>query len=200
MIKFLLLTLTFLYSSDNRSGYYLPVKTNDRLSVNSITLTSIGQFGLIRKERPGVPSHYHTGIDIKRPGKNYQDEPIFPIYEGVIISVRKDGPYAQIIIEHGRSNKFWTAYEHVAGIRVRLHEQVTPDLPIARFMNRNELNKYGWQFDHFHFEVLKIKPVLLKTDNSNPERRYSSYSLICSTREELNKYFYNPVEFLNSRL
>jgi len=200
MIKCVLLTLAFLYSSDYRSGYYLPIKTTDRLSIHSISLTSIGEFGMLRKERPGIPSHFHTGIDIKRPTSNFQDEPIFPIYDGVVISIRKDGPYAQIIIEHGSSLKFWTVYEHVAGIKVRLYEQVTPNLPIARFMNTNELNKYGWQFDHFHFEILKTKPLKLEIDNSNPERRYSSYSLTCLTSEGLNKYFYNPIEFLKTRL
>jgi murein DD-endopeptidase MepM/ murein hydrolase activator NlpD len=200
MIKCFLLTLALLYSPDSRTGYYLPINTTDRLSIHSISLTSIGGFGVLRKERPGVPSHFHTGIDIKRPTGNYQDEPIFPIFDGIVISIRKDGPYAQIIIEHGSSHKFWTVYEHVAGINVRLSEQVTPDLPIARFMNKNELNKYGWQFDHFHFEILKVKPLILKTDDSNPERRYSSYSLTCSSMEELNKYFYNPIEFLKTRL
>ncbi len=138
----------------------------------------------------------HTGIDIKRPTKNFQDEPIYSIYDGTVISVRRDGPYAQVIIEHGSSQKFWTVYEHVAGIKVQLNEQVTPELPIARFMNRNELNKYGWQFDHFHFEILKTKPIRIKPDNLNPDRHFSSYSLTCFTKEELSKHFYNPIEFL----
>jgi hypothetical protein len=56
---------------------------------------------------------------------------IISIHEGIVISVRQDGPYAQLIIEHGSSQKFWTVYEHVAGIKVRLNEQVTPYLPIV---------------------------------------------------------------------
>jgi murein DD-endopeptidase MepM/ murein hydrolase activator NlpD len=162
-------------------------------------LTNIGEFGMLRKERPGIPAHYHTGIDIKRPTSNFKDEPIFSIYDGIVISVRKDGPYAQLIIEHGNSNKFWTVYEHVAGIKVGLNDPVTPDIPVARFMNKNELNKYGWQFDHFHFEVLKAKPLRLKYDKSNPERQYSSFSLTCFTRDELNRYFYSPIEFLRNK-
>jgi murein DD-endopeptidase MepM/ murein hydrolase activator NlpD len=196
MIKSIFIILTLFYVSTSRSGYYLPVKTSDRQSVNSISLTIIGEFGLLRKERPGIPAHFHTGIDIKRPTSNYQDEPVYSIYEGTVISVRRDGPYAQVIIEHGSSQRFWTVYEHVAGIKVRLNEQVTPNLPIARFMNMYELNKYGWQFDHFHFEILKIKPIKIKPDNLNQERHYSSYSLSCLTKNELNNYFYNPIEFL----
>lgn len=185
-----------LTSSAGKPSFFLPIKTSDRQSLSSVSLTRIGEFGLLRKGRPGIPAHYHTGIDIERPGGNFQDEPIFPICEGIVISVRKDGPYAQLIIEHGTSEKFWTVYEHVAGINVRLSEQVSPDLPIARFMNRSELDKYGWQFDHFHFEILKLKPIKLKPDKLNPDRHYSSYSLTCFTGEELSKYFYDPIEFL----
>lgn len=34
-------------------------------------------------------------------------------------------------------------------------------------MNTQELNTYGWQFDHVHFEILKIKPQPLKVTNRN---------------------------------
>lgn len=199
MIKSILITLAFLNGSVSRSDFFLPIRTSDRQSIKSLSLTNIGEFGLLRKERPGIPAHYHTGIDILRPGGNYHNEPIFPIYNGIVISVRKDGPFAQIIVEHGNSQKFWTVYEHVAGVKVRLFDQVTPDMPLARFMNTSELNKYGWQFDHVHLEILKIKPLRLTYDHANPERRYSSYSLACFTREDLSKYFFNPIEFLKLR-
>lgn len=200
MAKGIFAVLALIYFSIGESSFYLPIKAANRQSVNAISLTGIGEFGLVRKERPGIPSHFHTGIDIKRPVKNFEDEPIYSIHDGVVISVRRDGAYAQIIIEHGSSQKFWTVYEHVAGIKVHLNEQVTPHSPIARFMNINELNKYGWQFDHFHFEILKLKPTRIKPGNSTPERHYSSYSLTCFTKEELSKYFYNPIEFLTREL
>jgi murein DD-endopeptidase MepM/ murein hydrolase activator NlpD len=180
-------------------GISLPVNTVDRNSINTIELTGIGGFGLWRKERPGVPAHFHTGIDIKRPSDNYVDEPVFPIMEGVVISIRRDGPFAQLIIEHESDQRFWTVYEHIAWIKVELYEIVKPDSPIARFMNRDELNRYGWQFDHFHFEVLKERPIELKRDSSKPERHFASYSLICFKEDDLNKYFYNPLVFLEEQ-
>src|SRR4030042_6743542 len=179
-----LLIVALLFNSSSGLDYYLPINTVDRKSIGTLVLTNIGEFGLLRKERPGVPAHFHTGIDIKRPGDNYQDEPIFPIFKGIVISKRQDGPYAQLIIEHGDIQKFWTVYEHIAGIKVGLYEQVIPNLPIARFMNKSELIKYGWQFDHFHFEILKSNPIKLKQDNSNPDRHFSSYSLLCFTKDE----------------
>jgi murein DD-endopeptidase MepM/ murein hydrolase activator NlpD len=199
MIKLFLLIIIFLFGSGRKTDLYLPIRSSDRQSVKSLSLTHIGQFGLLRKERTGVSAHYHTGIDIKRPSNNYDDEPIFSIYNGIVISIRKDGPYAQLIIEHLSNPKFWTVYEHVAGITVSLNENVNPDSPIARFMNKQELNKYGWQFDHFHFEILKIKPIELKYDPSKPERRYASYTLNCLTLAELYKYFYEPIKFLKFR-
>lgn len=178
----------------------LPIDVADRGSVTSLELSGIGKFGLLRKERPDVPAHYHTGIDIKRPGENYQNEPIFPIFEGIVISKREDGPYAQLIIEHETSHKFWTVYEHIAGIKVDLFDNVSPDDPIARFMTKNELDRHGWQFDHFHFEILKIPPIELKPNKTTPERLFASYSLVCYTKDDLDKYFYNPLDFLKTNL
>ncbi|MCG8580587.1 MAG: M23 family metallopeptidase [Bacteroidales bacterium] len=195
-----LLLLLFFFSTNVAYEYNIPVKTTDRSSINNIELTEIGEFGLLRKERPGIPAHFHTGIDIKRPNRNYHSESIYPISEGIVISKRQDGPYAQLIIEHENEHKFWTVYEHIAGIEVNLYDYVSPETPIARFMNENELNRYGWQFDHFHFEILKVQPIKLKRDHSKPERLFASYTLACYTIDDLNKYFYNPLEFLDKRL
>jgi len=178
------------------SNVSLPILIKGEQSIDNVHLTRIGQFGIWRDDRPGVPGHFHTGIDIMRPSKNYNHEPIFSIANGIVISKRDDGPYAQLIIEHQiNEKKFWAVYEHIAGIQVSVNDTVEIGIPIARFMNRDELNRYGWQFDHLHFEVLKTKPIKLATDPNRPERHYKSYSLLCYTRDDLNKYFYNPIEF-----
>ena len=200
MSKINFLILAFFFSSIIEPDYNLPVNTLNRKSVSTLALTDIGEFGLRRKERPGIPAHYHTGIDIKRPSKNFLDEPIFPICEGIVISKRQDGPYAQLIIEHENEQKFWTIYEHIAGIKVDLHEYVSPDSPIARFMNIDELDRYGWQFNHFHFEVLKAQPLRLKIERSLPDRLFASNTLVCYTKDDLNKYFYSPIKFLTEQL
>lgn len=180
---------------------FLPIRTDNRKAIGSVQLTEIGEFAVMRKERPKVPAHFHAGIDIKRPGKNYVDEPVFAVAEGIVISKREDGPYAQLIIEHQiEKQKFWTVYEHIAGLRVSLHERVTPANPIARFMNEAELNKYGWQFDHFHFEILKVAPIPVRFDPAKPQRLFNSYSLICYSKDELHKYFYDPLVFLRTQL
>ncbi len=178
----------------------LPVSTYDMSAIESLQFTEIGKFGLPRKARPGIPAHLHTGIDIRRPHSNFVNEPIFPISEGVVISKRTDGPFAQLIIEHrSSSGKYWSVYEHIAGIVVALGEPINPDKPIARFMNLDELNRFGWQFDHLHLEVLKIQPLRI-TDRSNPERKFTTYSLSCFEESGLMIRYYDPVEFLRSRL
>ena len=179
---------------------FLPVAAGDRHSVESLRLTAIGTYGLRRAARTHVPAHLHTGIDIQRPHKNYVDEPVYPIARGKVISVRTDGPYAQIIIEHAcRSKSFWTVYEHIAGVRVAPDDSVDPGTPIARFMSRAELQKNGWQFDHVYFEALKVRPMSVPPDRLHPDRYFRSYSLVCYTNADLRKYFIDPMELFRGR-
>jgi hypothetical protein len=65
-------------------------------------------------------------------------------------------------------------------------------------MNRDELNRFGWQFDHLHIEILKVKPQKLQPTPLHPDRYYSSYSLICYTPDDLEKYFYDPLKFFEN--
>lgn len=201
MLKLSVLLCTLLFISPAFPEYYLPINSPNRQSLAGLRLTDIGPFGLMRKARPGVPAHYHTGIDIRRPSKNYTDEPVFPLMEGVVISKREDGPYAQLILEHEvKGKKLWTVYEHIAGIMVGLGDPVKPKFPMARFMNKTELNKYGWQFDHFHFEILKVPPLKQPPTKTNPQRCFSSFTLVCFKKEDLEKYFHDPRGFLRERL
>jgi len=63
-------------------------------------------------------------------------------------------------------------------------------------MTREELDRYGWQFDHFHFEVMKIPPRPAKPDQLKPYRFYDTYCLVCYTDKDLEKHYYHPQEFL----
>lgn len=180
----------------NAADVFLPVGVTDRHAGQLLTLTRIGGFGVVRKARPTVPLHLHTGIDIMRPHRNYADEPVYPIARGTVISKRTDGPYAQLIIEHEvGSRKIWSVYEHVAGISVNVSSQVDPMVPVARFLNREELARYGWQFDHLHLEILRERPVPLTPAEKTPERYYGSHSLECTSPAMVTRYFYDPLEF-----
>lgn len=179
----------------------IPINSEQRSDIQAIQLTSIGRFGLPRKARPGIPGHLHTGIDIRRPTENYDDEPIYPIATGIVISKRTDGPYAQLIVEHSINGlRFWTLYEHIAGITVELYEETDPQQPMARFMNSAELDQYGWQFDHFHFEVLKAPPEKIHPHANTPDRHFRSYTLSCFNQDDLSTRFYDPLKFLQKWL
>ncbi len=179
----------------------LPINVPNRSSIDDLELTEIGKFGLRRKARPTVKSHLHTGIDIRRPNNDYDQNPVFPIAPGIVISLRNDGPYAKIIVEHQINQElFWSVYEHIAGIRVQLGDAVDPSHPIARFMNRTELEKYGWQFDHFHLEIMKIPPIRANANPRLPDFRFNSYTLMCFNDQDLDKYFFEPISFLKEHL
>ncbi len=179
----------------------LPIEVKNRRDITKLHLTEIGSFGIQRVPKNNNAAHFHTGIDIKRPNKNYNNEPVYPLADGKVISIRDDGAYAEIIIENKINNTtIWTLYEHISGILVHVNEIVNIQKPIARFMNKDELDRLGWQFDHFHLEVLKIKPELLKPDKAHPERYYKSYTLKCITNSDLQKYYYNPFDFIKNNL
>jgi murein DD-endopeptidase MepM/ murein hydrolase activator NlpD len=199
-ILFFIILLLLFWSgiSQQADSWLLPINCKNRKDIHCIQLTEIGQYGLRRKARPAVPSHLHTGIDIKRPNDNYFNEPVFPASNGIVISVRSDGPYAQIIIEHSlnKSGKVWTVYEHVSGIIVKTGDMVSSTKPIGRFMNKEELNRYGWKFNHLHFEVMKKAPMKLKPDKTNPQRLFSSYGLVCYDEKLLMENYFDPLAFL----
>jgi len=190
-----LVVLMFFVSANATAQWFLPVQSAARASATEIKLTPIGQFGLMRKARKGIPAHLHTGIDIMRRGQNYIDEPVFPASEGIVISVRDDGPFAQIIIEHEDRllGKLWTVYEHVSGIRCSLGQKVYSQDTIARFFSREELNYYGWQFDHLHFEVMKAPPLTVQRRKELPHFRFTTYALTCYTREQLEERMIDPM-------
>jgi murein DD-endopeptidase MepM/ murein hydrolase activator NlpD len=181
--------------------WLLPVGSDDRRDWASVRITRIGMFALERRPRPGIPAHLHTGIDIKRPKANHTDEPIFAASGGKVISLRDDGPFAQLIIAHRMADggSVWTVYEHIAGIRVAVGEVISPAAPIARFMNKQELDRFGWQFDHVHFEVLKHRPRALMPSADTPYRFFATYSLACHTLHDLQRYYHDPIEFLEKQ-
>jgi hypothetical protein len=188
-------------ASSERTEWFLPINVVNRQSLENVRLTSIGEFGRPRQARAAVPAHLHTAIDLMRPTDNYFDEPIFPAAVGTLISLRTDGPFAQIIIEHQESDgeSVWTIYEHIAEARVGLGEIVNPERAIGRFFNKSELDKFGWQFDHLHFEILKQPPRRVQPDPQLPFRLYSTYTLECYDQNVLRKYYHDPRDFFESR-
>ncbi|HEX2955571.1 MAG TPA: M23 family metallopeptidase [Chitinispirillaceae bacterium] len=180
--------------------WYIPANYRGISDPYKIHLTKIGAFGLLRKARPTVPAHYHTGIDIVRPDSQFQKQPIFPAKEGEVVSVLDNGPYSQIIIKHSDMNRnFWTVYEHLH-VSVKKIKHVTQFDTIGYFFSKDELNRYGWQFNHFHFEILKLEPPKFKSGEINSLRYYKTFGILCFSRDELIMRQENPLEFLSGKI
>ncbi len=182
-------------------GWLLPINAADRRCWSEVRLTPIGRFGIERRARPKIPAHLHTGVDIRRPRGSGGEEPVFPAAPGVVVSVRDDGPFAQVIVEHrlpdGRG--VWSVYEHVAGIAVAPGDTVSPLVPIARFLNLGELDRHGHQFDHLHFEIMRTPPTALPPDPGLPRRRFATRALECHDRALLERHYFDPRALLEAR-
>jgi hypothetical protein len=89
-------------------------------------------------------------------------------------------------------------YEHLAGIRIAVGDAVAPGIPIGRFMTNSELNRYGWQFDHLHFEVLRLRPRPAQPTKRLPMRLFQTYALVCADCATLSHYYFDPETFLEN--
>jgi hypothetical protein len=207
-----LVALAFSCMEPAAAAWFVPVAVADRQSLAGVTLTEIGGFGEQRKARPGVPAHLHTGVDLRRPDGEYDSQPVFPAARGVVMSVRADGPFAQVIVEHRRQagsdadsdrglgfTVVWTVYEHFTDIAVVPGDPVQPLQPMGRFFNRHELDRYGWQFDHLHFEVMIVAPPRVPPTAELPNRSFGTYALLCYDRGQLLRRLCDPLEFLRAR-
>lgn len=162
-----------------------------------LSLTAIGEFGLWRKDRPGIPGHFHSGLDLARPVPDQQEVLIHPVASGTLISIRQKGPWSQVIIEHGKGRSvWWSVYEHFIPDNAKPGDTVHPDRPIGRLMRIPELNQYGWQFNHLHLELMKSAPKPLKPTTHEPGRRYITHGLSCFTMEQLRSAYWNPADWL----
>ncbi|MCF8365170.1 MAG: M23 family metallopeptidase [Bacteroidales bacterium] len=186
--------------SENELEWFLPINLLNRQTIDGLQMTEIGEFGVMRKPRPGIPAHLHSGIDLLRPSANYNSQPVFPAAIGVVISIRDDGAFAQIIVEHQLFDysSLWTVYEHIAGIKVKVGETVDPLIPMARFMNQQELDRNGWQFDHLHFEIMKMAPMPANPDPKNQQHFFNSHWLDCKTPGQLSSCYFDPLFYLDN--
>ncbi len=66
-------------------------------------------------------------------------------------------------------------------------------------MNKDELDRYGWQFDHVHLEILKKRPRPLTPSAKTPSRFFGTYWRECYNTADLEQYCYDTEEFLESQ-
>ena len=132
--------------------------------------------------------HLHTGIDMFNMGPG---EKVYAAAAGQVVSIYAREPHRAVMIQHQlKSGKtIYTVYVHITNVKVEIGDWVSTDTVIACLMNKKQLLKYGDDFNHLHFEVLKYP-------RENESGKIFSYSTRCRTKQEVEKYFLNPINFL----
>ncbi len=176
--------------------FYLPIDVKNRRILKSSYITSVGEFGILRKSYNNIPSHFHSGIDIMNPGKKPGEiNPVFACAEGKVISVLKNKSSSNVIIKHNLNDgrTIYSTYTHIVDIVVEPGDTVNHFSVIASFIDSEKLDKWGEYLDHLHFEILKIPPKFIGIRDNR--QTYLSYSIDCKQIEELFEKFYNPILF-----
>ena len=172
----------------------LPINTVDRSDWSTVTLEHDAHFKALRAPFDSVKLHFHTGVDLQN-GKDIQaGEPVYAIAAGKVIAIEDPPPQRRITIEHLLPNrrKVWSVYIHIIDEKVKVGDTVNSETAIAQLMNTAELEYYGWDYNHVHLEIMKQLPPFVA-------EFYQRKTFSCYTITEVDKYFYDPKEFLKNR-
>ncbi len=170
---------------DTVSNWFLPFNTKDRSDPK--TLGTVSTFGSPRMSY--YKGHIHTGLDcIPKPKSdtNY----VYAMAEGIVCSIHLGDPHRTIVVKHilrdGKS--IYTSYKHLGDIYVKTGDIVNKNTKLARLYTRKEAKKLGGNYDHLHLEIRK------KFDD------YGCASWLTMTKTELNKRFYDPLDFIRKNI
>jgi murein DD-endopeptidase MepM/ murein hydrolase activator NlpD len=157
-------------------------------------------FGLIKWEKdayflsPRIGGHLHTGVDLMKYNQDAGAK-VYATSAGRVVSIYAREPNKSIMIMHKLTTgeSIYSVYAHITDVQVSVGDTVDSNSFIAHLMNVEQLDKYGWKFNHVHFEILKKEPRVGETGN------LLSYSVLCRTKEQVDQHFYNPVSFLKEK-
>ena len=87
-------------------------------------------------------------------------------------------------------------YEHIAGLNVSVHDWVTPARPIARsWIRKSWINMVGSSIT-FISRFWKSHRYLWNSIRLSLSVFFNSYSLVCYSKSDLDRAFYDPLTFL----
>lgn len=175
------------------SVWKLPLNTIDRQDWSTLILEPDDHFKALRAPFDSVKLHYHTGIDLQNGNAGSPGEPVYAIAAGKVIAIEDAPPQRRITIEHALADgtKIWSVYIHIINERVRVGDIVDVETIIARLMNPTELDRYGWEYDHVHLEIMKKLPPIVS-------EFYDRKTFTCYSEGEVDEYFYDPQVFLKN--
>jgi murein DD-endopeptidase MepM/ murein hydrolase activator NlpD len=184
--------------ANNPDEWLLPLDTGNRLDWSTIVFESDAHFKALRRTGRYRGTRLHTGLDLQNGGRmgtlGGPGEMVYAIAAGEVVKISGSLPNKRMVISHQLPDclTVWSSYLHIADPRVREGEQVTPQTVIARRLNTAELRRYGWGYNHLHFEIFKKLPV-------PRNNHYTWMSQFCYTSGQVDRYFFNPYDFLNDR-
>ena len=163
----------------------IPLGTKNRGDFSSIKWEKDAKF-----MSPRIGGHLHTGIDLMKYNRNSEAK-VYAASNGRVVSIYATEPNRSLMVMHKLETGeiIYSVYVHITDIQVSIGEIVDCNTIVGRLMNAEQLNKYGWEFNHIHFEILKSKPRI------EDPGKYLSYSVLCKTPKEVDAHFYNPVTF-----
>jgi murein DD-endopeptidase MepM/ murein hydrolase activator NlpD len=165
--------------------FHSPFNDPNRQSFRSIERRVVGSYGDYRKSYK--PGHLHAGIDLE----GAFNETIYAIGSGKVHMMFRSFPHQSVIIEHWMSGGdfLYSVYTHVEQIQVKVGDWVDENTPIARLFNQDELKRANFGTpNHLHLEIRK----------SIADEGRASYASM--TRQELDKFCMDPMEFFKTRL
>ncbi|MGE3063305.1 MAG: M23 family metallopeptidase [bacterium] len=197
LISFLLFALFLPLLGDFFADvFYLPISVEERRIFKSEYISPAGEFGIWRKPYKKIRGHYHTGIDLKNPGRmSGALEPVFSCANGIVLSASSSKSSSYVIIEHNlrSGDKVYSVYTHISDIMVSPGDSVNHLSVIGSFIDYQKLDKWGEYLNHIHFEMLKTRP---KTAGfANNREIFSSYSIDITKKSDIEKFFYDPKIF-----
>lgn len=165
--------------------WFLPFDILDRSDFKLIRL--ISNYGTYRSGH--VKGHRHSGIDII-PVEIKDIIKVFPSNVGTVCLIRPTAPNKTVIIKHklNDSTVIYSSYIHLKEIYVETGQEVNHNTEIGVLYTKTEAIKYNGNYDHLHFEIKK------RIDD------YCCASWLCMSQNELDEYFYNPLNFLKSNI
>jgi len=165
--------------------WIFPFDLPDRTDLKNITF--ISPYGAYRSTR--VKGHKHSGIDIV-PADRKNSLDVYAVAKGVVCFINQEAPVKTVIVKHKLKDgtMIYSSYIHLKEIFTERGKMVDESTKIGVLYTKREAMKYGGNFDHLHFEIKK------RIDD------YSCASWLCMSREELDRYFINPLEFLEEHL
>lgn len=172
-------------SSPFCKAFYSPFNDSNRKSYDSVKSRQIGSFGEYRKSYK--PGHLHAGIDLE----GSFSEKIFAIGRGQVQMIFHDFPHQTVIVKHHLpdGNHLFSVYTHVEQVKVDVGDWVDEKTSLARLFNEDELKRANFGTpNHLHFEIRK----------SMADEGRASYASM--TRQELNTFCMNPIEFFKTYL